>query len=115
MKEIGVGAAGTVYSAVDKRNNQKVAVKQMALSSDSAKLLVTEISIMKSSHHPNIVDYNGANARVGRCHVVLVLTCCADSFIVGQQIWVVMELMDGGCLTEVTTRRQRVACAFGLL
>lgn len=39
-------------------------------------------SIMKTSHHPNIVDYN-------------------DSFIVGSQIWVVMELMDGGCLTEV--------------
>ncbi len=37
---------------------------------------------MKTSHHPNIVDYN-------------------DSFIVGAQIWVVMELMDGGCLTEV--------------
>lgn len=82
MKEIGVGAAGTVYAALDKRNGQKVAVKQMALSSDSAKLLVTEISIMKTSHHPNIVDYN-------------------DSFIVGSQIWVVMELMDGGCLTEV--------------
>lgn len=54
----------------------------MALTADSAKLLTTEISIMKTSHHPNIVDYN-------------------DSFIVGQQIWVVMELMDGGCLTEV--------------
>ena len=85
MKEIGVGAAGTVYSATDTRpehSGQRVAVKQMALNTDSAKLLCTEISIMKTCHHPNIVDYN-------------------DSFIVGSQIWVVMELMDGGCLTEV--------------
>jgi hypothetical protein len=85
MKEIGVGAAGTVYSAIDTREEHKgqvVAVKQMALNADSAKLLCTEISIMKTSKHPNIVDYN-------------------DSFIVGSQIWVVMELMDGGCLTEV--------------
>ncbi len=85
FQEIGVGAAGTVYSAVDTRpehKGQRVAVKQMALNADSAKLLCTEISIMKTSHHPNIVDYN-------------------DSFIVGAQIWVVMELMDGGCLTEV--------------
>lgn len=74
-----MGAAGTVYSARDTRpekTGQMVAVKQMALNTDSAKLLVTEINIMKSSHHPNIVDYN-------------------DSFIVGAQIWVVMELMDG--------------------
>jgi serine/threonine protein kinase len=74
-----------VYSAMDTRaehKGQRVAVKQMALNADSAKLLCTEISIMKTSHHPNIVDYN-------------------DSFIVGSQIWVVMELMDGGCLTEV--------------
>jgi serine/threonine protein kinase len=46
------------------------------------KLLITEISIMKTSHHPNIVDYN-------------------DSYIIGDQIWVVMEFMGGGCLTEV--------------
>ena len=54
----------------------------MVLNGDSLKLLITEISIMKTSRHPNIVDY------------------CA-SFIVEDQLWVVMEFMGGGCLTEV--------------
>ncbi len=84
--KIGEGAAGEVFSAIDTRpgpnKGQKVAIKQMGLSSDNTKLLVTEISIMKSSRHPNVVYYN-------------------DSFMVDEQLWVVMELMDGGCLTEI--------------
>lgn len=75
-----------VFSAVDVRegetNGQKVAIKQMSLNNESAKLLVTEINIMKNSRHPNVVFYN-------------------DSFMVEEQLWVVMELMDGGCLTEI--------------
>lgn len=69
----------------------KVAIKKMPLNSQNVKLLVTEIGIMKSSIHPNIVQY-------------------IDSFLVGETIWViwrviifqvVMEFMGGGCLTEV--------------
>ena len=84
--KIGEGAAGEVFSAIDTRpgptKGQKVAIKQMGLNADNTKLLVTEISIMKSSRHPNVVYYN-------------------DSFMVDEQLWVVMELMDGGCLTEI--------------
>ena len=82
MKKIGEGAAGEVFVAVSKKTNHKVAVKKMALNGESLKLLITEISIMKSSHHENIVDY-------------------MDSYIVEDQLWVVMEYMGGGCLTEV--------------
>jgi hypothetical protein len=57
LKKIGEGAAGEVFSAVAVKNNQKVAVKKMALNSESTKLIVTEISIMKTSKHPNIVEY----------------------------------------------------------
>tara|TARA_R110002050_G_scaffold34420_7_gene86965 strand:- start:1203 stop:2303 length:1101 start_codon:yes stop_codon:yes gene_type:complete len=81
MKKIGEGAAGEVFSAINK-SGKKVAVKKMALNGESLKLLITEISIMKSSHHDNIVDY-------------------IDSYIVDDQLWVVMEYMGGGCLTEV--------------
>ena len=54
----------------------------MAVKGDSLKLLVTEINIMKTSHHDNIVEY-------------------IDSYVVNGQLWVVMEYMGGGCLTDI--------------
>jgi serine/threonine protein kinase len=44
---------------------------------------------MKTSHHPNIVQY-------------------MDSYIVAEQLWVVMEFMGGGCLTEVLEQYEHV-------
>lgn len=81
-KKIGEGAAGEVFLATDVRSGEKVAIKKMPLNSQNMKLLVTEIGIMKTSSHPNIVKY-------------------FDSYLVGEQIWVVMEFMGAGCLTEV--------------
>jgi len=54
----------------------------MPLNNQNLKLLITEIGIMKSSRHDNIVKY-------------------FESYLVGETIWVVMEFMGGGCLTEV--------------
>eukprot|EP01118_Nematostelium_gracile_P016092 TRINITY_DN6586_c0_g1_i1.p1 TRINITY_DN6586_c0_g1~~TRINITY_DN6586_c0_g1_i1.p1 ORF type:complete len:742 (-),score=243.03 TRINITY_DN6586_c0_g1_i1:39-2264(-) len=81
-KKVGEGAAGEVFLAVDTRTDTRVAIKQMPLNSQNVKLLVTEIGIMKSSIHPNVVQY-------------------IESYLVGETIWVVMEFMGGGCLTEV--------------
>mmetsp|Transcript_30317 Transcript_30317/g.84725 ORF Transcript_30317/g.84725 Transcript_30317/m.84725 type:complete len:501 (+) Transcript_30317:50-1552(+) len=94
MKRIGEGAAGEVFSAMDTTTGQKVAVKKMALNGESLKLLITEISIMKSSHHDNIVNY-------------------MDSYIVDDQLWVVMEYMGGGCLTEVLEQFDHVKMTEG--
>jgi len=82
-KKIGEGAAGEVYVATNSKTNERVAVKKMPINGENHKLLCTEIKIMKDSHHPNIVDF-------------------IDSFIVDDtQLWVVMEFMDRGCLTDV--------------
>jgi len=56
------------------------------------KLLITEIAIMKSSSHPNIVEY-------------------MDAYLMGDQLWVVMEFMGGGCLTEVLEQFEHVKLA----
>jgi len=82
MDKIGEGAAGEVFVAQDPRG-KKVAVKKMEINSENLKLLITEIGIMKSSHHDNIVDY-------------------FNSYIIDDRfLWVVMEFMDGGCLTDI--------------
>ena len=83
LKKIGQGASGSVYIARNNETNEKVAIKQMDLSAQPRKeLLVNEIVVMKDSQHPNIVNYR-------------------DSFLVGGNLWVVMELMEGGPLTDI--------------
>jgi len=54
----------------------------MDLGKENIKLITNEISIMKTSVHPSIIEY-------------------IDSFAVEGQLWVVMEFMDGGCLTDI--------------
>jgi len=71
-----------VFMAQQESTGRRVAIKKMTLANQNLKLLLTEIAIMKDSHHPNIVDY-------------------IDSYIVEEKLWVVMEYMDGGCLTEI--------------
>jgi serine/threonine protein kinase len=76
--------------ATNVKTNERVAIKKMTITADNMKLLCTELKMMKDSHHPNIVDY-------------------IDSFIVDEnQLWVVMEYMDGGCLTDVLEQFETV-------
>ncbi|CAG8484139.1 3377_t:CDS:10, partial [Scutellospora calospora] len=84
IKKVGQGASGSVYVAKSLQSNAKVAIKQMDLSHQPRKeLIVNEILVMKESQHPNIVNY-------------------LDSFLVkSNELWVVMEYMEGGALTDV--------------
>jgi len=82
MTKIGEGAAGEVFRALMRPNGNEVAIKVMKLGKDTDKLMANEIAIMKSSKHDCIVTYY-------------------DSYIVEQKLWVVMEFMGGGCLTDV--------------
>ena len=84
IKKVGQGASGSVYVAKVLASGAKVAIKQMDLSHQPRKeLIVNEILVMKESQHPNIVNF-------------------LDSFLVkGAELWVVMEFMEGGALTDV--------------
>ncbi|KYQ91365.1 p21-activated protein kinase [Tieghemostelium lacteum] len=82
INKIGEGGAGEVFEAVNSRTNQTIAIKKMKLKAQNLKTVVNEIGMMKNSIHDNIVQY-------------------IDSYIVADELWVAMELMRGGCLTEV--------------
>ncbi|KIX09919.1 uncharacterized protein Z518_01000 [Rhinocladiella mackenziei CBS 650.93] len=100
QKKIGQGASGSVYVARVKESatspvarelyrthgpKGQVAIKQMDLRNQPRKeLIVNEIIVMKDSKHPNIVNF-------------------LDSFLQEQnnELWVVMEFMEGGALTDV--------------
>ncbi|KAJ4392224.1 Protein kinase [Gnomoniopsis smithogilvyi] len=85
QKKIGQGASGSVYVAKVRNQNKPVAIKQMDLAHQPRKeLIVNEIMVMKDSQHENIVNFLDAFLRNG------------DS-----ELWVVMEYMEGGALTDV--------------
>ncbi|KAK4307000.1 hypothetical protein Pmani_021209 [Petrolisthes manimaculis] len=84
-KKIGQGASGAVYAAMDQHTGELVAVKQMALDKQPRQeLIINEILVMKRSQHHNIVNYR-------------------DSYLVENELWVVMEYLEGGSLTDVVT------------
>jgi p21-activated kinase 1 len=85
FNKIGQGASGGVYTAYEVGSGRIVAIKQMNLDRQPKKdLIVNEILVMKESSHKNIVNF-------------------LDSFLVKGVLWVVMEYMEGGSLTDVVT------------
>lgn len=107
QKKIGQGASGSVYVArinpeatspvarrIYKQHGSKslVAIKQMDLRNQPRKeLIVNEIIVMKESSHPNIVNF-------------------LDSFLQegNNELWVVMEYMEGGALTDVIDNNKQI-------
>ncbi|KAE8450192.1 hypothetical protein EG329_006973 [Mollisiaceae sp. DMI_Dod_QoI] len=100
QKKIGQGASGSVYVAKVKETavspiarevlrsqggKAQVAIKQMDLAHQPRKeLIVNEIMVMKDSKHRNIVNFLDAFLRTNNT-----------------ELWVVMEYMEGGALTDV--------------
>lgn len=97
IKKVGQGASGSVYVAKILDNGKKVAVKQMDLSAQPRKeLIVNEILVMQESHHANIVNF-------------------LDAYLIKNgELWVVMEYMEGGALTDIIDNNEieedQIAC-----
>jgi p21-activated kinase 1 len=83
--KIGQGASGGVFTANEADTGRCVAIKQMNLEQQPKKdLIINEIIVMKDSKHKNIVNF-------------------MDSYLRNGDLWVIMEYMEGGSLTDVVT------------
>lgn len=84
-KQIGEGSTGVVEAAYKISTKQIVAVKRMNLRKQQRReLLFNEVSILRQYQHPNIVRF-------------------FSSHLVDDELWVVMEFMEGGSLTDIVT------------
>ncbi|RMB97595.1 hypothetical protein DUI87_25959 [Hirundo rustica rustica] len=83
LENLGSGAFGVVCRAVDIATGGEVAIKKINVQTlKRKKVTVNEIMVMKRNRNPRVVSY-------------------LDSYLVHEQIWLVMEYMDGGTLYDV--------------
>ncbi|NWT07129.1 PAK3 kinase, partial [Mionectes macconnelli] len=59
-----------------------VAIKKISLQETSKELTLNEVEVMRTNRNSNIVNY-------------------LDSYIVEEELWLVMEYVDGGTLYDV--------------
>ncbi|XP_053860348.1 serine/threonine-protein kinase PAK 3-like isoform X1 [Vidua macroura] len=86
LEYIGRGTFGDVCRALDNATGEQVAIKKINLQELRKKeLKVNELMLMKTNKNPNLVN-------------------CLDSYLVDGQLWLVMEYMDGGTLSDVISK-----------
>lgn len=83
LQKIDEGSTGNVYKTTHLKTNMKCAVKIIEMKADTKlEALENEISIMATLEHKNLVKYVGTYSK-------------------GQELWIVMELMTAGKLTDL--------------
>ncbi|XP_069493621.1 serine/threonine-protein kinase PAK 6 [Ambystoma mexicanum] len=84
--KIGEGSTGVVCIAVEKQSGRQVAVKMMDLRKQQRReLLFNEVVIMRDYRHINVVEMY-------------------KSYLVGEELWVLMEFLQGGALTDIVSQ-----------
>ncbi|XP_068109538.1 serine/threonine-protein kinase PAK 6 isoform X2 [Hyperolius riggenbachi] len=84
--KIGEGSTGVVCIAREKHSGRQVAVKMMDLRKQQRReLLFNEVVIMRDYQHANVVEMY-------------------KSYLVGEELWVMMEYVQGGALTDIVSQ-----------
>ncbi|KAG8449670.1 hypothetical protein GDO86_016349 [Hymenochirus boettgeri] len=84
--KIGEGSTGVVCIAREKHSGRQVAVKMMDLRKQQRReLLFNEVVIMRDYQHPSVVEMY-------------------KSYLVGEELWVLMEYVQGGALTDIVSQ-----------
>ena len=100
-RELGTGAAGIVSLATHKASGEKVAVKDIDLNKQNKKdLILMEIKVMKELHHPNLVNFKEVSCSWTLPYLQYDFL---QAYLVEMHLFVVMEFMEGGPLTDVVT------------
>lgn len=90
QNKIGQGASGSVFTAIEQNTGDVVAIKMMIIAQQARpELILTEIAVMKKHQHPNIVNYLASYLVAG-----------------ATELWVVMEYLVSGPLTDVVLETQ---------
>uniref|UniRef100_A0A182VRK5 non-specific serine/threonine protein kinase n=1 Tax=Anopheles minimus TaxID=112268 RepID=A0A182VRK5_9DIPT len=85
--EVGKGASGVVFIALDRNTGAKVAIKTIDMKNQSSKeSILNEINVLMDFNHKNLVNF-------------------LEAYYLEDvdQLWVILEYMDGGPLTDVVT------------
>uniref|UniRef100_A0A8C1CLS8 non-specific serine/threonine protein kinase n=1 Tax=Cyprinus carpio carpio TaxID=630221 RepID=A0A8C1CLS8_CYPCA len=83
--KIGEGSTGVVCIAREKHSGRQVAIKMMDLRKQQRReLLFNEVVIMRDYRHKNVVEM-------------------FKSALVGEELWVIMEYLQGGALTNIVS------------
>ncbi|CAN8179657.1 unnamed protein product [Coccothraustes coccothraustes] len=86
LEYIGSGTFGDVCKALDNATGGEVAIKKINLQGRRKKeLKVNELMVMTINRNPNLINYLG-------------------SYLLGEELWLVMEFMDGGTLSDVISK-----------
>ncbi|KAH0788642.1 STE family protein kinase [Histomonas meleagridis] len=84
IEKLDEGSTCIIYSAYHPELDETIAVKEMQLNETNEEAILEETRLMASMHHENIVSFYAA-------------------YRVKSTLWILMELMDGGSLTNVAT------------